>query len=184
MPKIFLTRSWTLRVPRDATNSRASSGRRRRTWGTTTACTSSHKAQNSGYFGHGETCGVNVMKDKKCSRNRTELSQVCQDAGTTETVTKRQFFVTRSAIALGEQCITSSCREHTHPRDEFKKKKNCSGRLDQFWMYWLPKAMTDTELRSKLVQWSSSAGVLNGMLRSLFSMAPSRCESTQPHWAR
>ena len=31
---------------------------------------------------------------------------------------------------------------------------------------------------------SSKAGVLNGMLRSFLLVAPSRCESTQAHWAQ
>ena len=40
-----------------------------------------------------------------------KLTQMCQDARFTKTVTKEQLVVTRSEIALEEQGVTCSCRE-------------------------------------------------------------------------
>ena len=58
--------------------------------------------------------------------------------------------------------------------------------LGLFWMYWSHCSLADTESRSIFVHWqemcqnlgSSSAGVLNGTLRSFLALAASRCEST------
>ena len=50
-----------------------------------------------------------------------KLSQICHDARFTKVVEQGRHLVTRSAIDLEEQGITSSCREYTLPRDD----QNC-----------------------------------------------------------
>ena len=46
---------------------------------------------------------------------------MCHDARFTRTAATEQiFFVTRSAMELVGQSITSSYREYTHPRDEIR----------------------------------------------------------------
>ena len=67
-----------------------------------------------------------------------QLTQVCEDASFSRTVTEGQFFVTRSAIELTGQGAISSRREHTHPREDPKFQKEQLGAtpgLEQFGKY-------------------------------------------------
>ena len=118
---------------------------------------------------------------------------MCQDAGFTKTVTKGHFFVTRSAVSLEELGITSSCREYTHHFDEFKSyPKGIIGNntkigpaLDVLFSKQRGRYGVAIKIDSSANNLGSSkAVVLNGMLRSFLLIAPSRCESTQAHWAQ
>ena len=115
---------------------------------------------------------------------------MCQDAEFTKTFTKGHFFVTRSAVSLEELGITSSCREYTHPFDEFKSyPKGIIGNntkigpaLDVLFSKQRGRYGAEIKIDSSANNLGSSkAGVLNGMLRSFLLIAPSRCES---HWAQ
>ena len=62
-----------------------------------------------------------------------ERSQVCQDAGFTRTAARGQFFVTRSAVELKRQGLTSSCRKSLIlvPISENTEGKNREQYLDR-----------------------------------------------------